>query len=147
MTLTDWLNSGWLKTHTPDRHEIRELLTKVDRDIRDGATTEISLDWQLAIAYNACLGCATIALSACGYRVLASAGQHYRKIQSLRFTLQPPPELILSLEAISKKRAIVTYDEAGAASDAEVNETGLLAKELRQLLVEWLEREHPNMVG
>jgi len=144
MTLIDWFNSGWLKKHTSSPQEIRDLLEKVDRDIVEAANKSIMLDWRLAIAYNASLGCATLALHAGGFRLPGGSGQHYRTIQSLKFTLALDPELITTLEAISKKRAIVTYDEAGAASEEEVNEALRLAKELRQLLVEWLQLKHPH---
>lgn len=77
MTLQDWLSNGWLKRHTTSRKETTDLLAKVDRDIAEAAKEEISLDWRLAIAYNACLGCATVALRASGYRIPGGAGQHY----------------------------------------------------------------------
>ena len=138
MTLQDWLSNGWLKRHTTGRQEIRDLLDKVDRDILEAAKDEITLDWRLAIAYSACLGCATIALRASGYRMPRGAGQHYRTIQSLRFTIDPDPDIIISLEAISKKRAIVSYDAAGTITEAEVQEAMSLAEELRSLVVNWL---------
>lgn len=116
MTLQDWLNNGWLKPHTSSPQEIKDLLDKVDRDIAEAAKEEITLDWRLAIAYNACLGCATIALRASGYRMPGGAGQHYRTIQSLRFTINPDSDIIISLEAISKKRATVSYDAAGTVT-------------------------------
>jgi len=50
--------------------------------------------------------------------------------------LNPDPELIMSLEAISKKRAMVSYDAEGTSSETEVNEAILLAKDLRKLLLE-----------
>jgi len=144
MTLRDWLNSGWLKQHKSSPQEVRDLLAKVDRDIAEAAKEEITLDWRLAIAYNACLGCATIALRASGYRMPGGAGQHYRTIQSLRFTIDPDPDIIISLEAISKKRAIVSYDAAGTITEAEVDEARQLAKELRGLLKGWLKDRFPN---
>lgn len=146
MTLQDWLDNGWLKQHTTIRQEIRDLLEKVDRDVAEAAKEEISLDWRLAIAYNACLGCATIALRASGYRVPGGSGQHYRTIQSLRFTLNPVPEIIASLEAIAKKRAIVSYDAAGTITESEVAEAMNLAEELREGLLAWLREEHPEFM-
>lgn len=147
MSLQNWFNSGWLKQHTPSPQEIRDLLGKVDRDITEAAKEEITLDWRLAIAYNACLGCATIALRVSGYRMPAGAGQHYRTIQSLRFTINPDSEIIISLEAISKKRAVVSYDAAGTATEAEVQEAGELATDLRDLLIRWLEHHHSELLG
>ena len=138
MTLQNWLSSGWLKQHKSSPQEIKDLLDKVDRDIGEAAKEEITPDWRLAIAYNACLGCATIALRASGYRMPGGAGQHYRTIQSLRFTISPESDIIISLEAISKKRAIVSYDIAGTVTDAEVVEARQLAEDLRELLKRWL---------
>ena len=147
MTLQDWLNNGWLKRHTSSPQEIRDLLEKVDRDIAEAIKQEITLDWRLAIAYNGCLGCATIALRASGYRMPGGAGQHYRTIQSLKFTIHPDSELIISLKAISKKRGVVSYDTAGAASSTEVEEAISLSKELRELLQRWLEEHHHELLS
>ena len=144
MTLQTWLNSGWLKRHESSPQEVKNLLAKVDRDIAEAAKEEITLDWRLAIAYNACLGCATIALRASGYRMPGGSGQHYRTIQSLRFTIGPDPDIIISLEAISKKRAIVSYDAAGTITVAELAEARRLAEELRALLKGWLKDRFPN---
>ncbi|MEW6049723.1 MAG: hypothetical protein AB1644_01490 [Candidatus Zixiibacteriota bacterium] len=145
MTLQDWLISGWLKPHTTSRKEITDLLAKVDRDISEAAKEEITLDWRLAIAYNACLGCATIALRASGYRIPGGAGQHYRTIRSLRFTIDPAPDIIASLEAISRKRAIVSYDAAGTITEGEVGEAMRLSRELRDALATWLKAKHPEL--
>lgn len=146
MTLKDWLHSGWLKEHATSRKEIADLLAKVDRDITEAGKEEITLDWRLAIAYNACLGCATIALRASGYRIPGGSGQHYRTIQSLRFTIKPLSEVITSLEAISRKRAIVSYDAAGTITESEVAEARKLAEELREKLIGWLREEHPKLM-
>ena len=139
MTLQDWLSNGWLKSHTTSQQEINELLAKVERDIAEASKEEITLDWRLAIAYNACLGCATIALRASGYRMPGGAGQHYRTIQTLRFTINPDSDIIISLEAISKKRAIVSYDAAGTITEAEVEEARQLADQLLEQLKTWLQ--------
>jgi len=147
MTLQDWLSNGWLKRHSSSPQEIRDLLDKVDRDIAEAAKEEITLDWRLAIAYNACLGCATIALRSSGYRMPSGSGQHYRTIQSLRFTINPDADIIISLEAISKKRAVASYDAAGTISEGEVREALELAKDLRKLLIDWLGEHHPQYLG
>jgi len=143
MTLSDWQNNGWLKQHLSSPEEIRDLFAKVDRDIIEAVKEVISLDWRLAIAYNASLGCATVALRASGFRMASGAGQHYRTIQSLRYTINPDSELIITLEAICKKRAIVNYDSAGTVTETEVNEAILLAKELREMLTVWLKANYP----
>ncbi len=146
MTLSDWQNNGWLKQQASSPEEIRDLLAKADRDIIEAEKKAISLDWRLAIAYNASLGCATTALRASGYRMASGAGQHYRTIQSLRFTINPDSELIITLEAICKKRAIVNYDSAGTVTETEANEAIILAKELRELLTEWFKANHSELL-
>lgn len=146
MTLQDWLSNGWLKRHSTSKREIIDLLTKVGRDITEANKKEITLDWRLAIAYNACLGCATIALRASGYRIPGGAGQHYRTIQSLRFTINPESDIVASLEAISRKRAIVSYDAAGTITESEVAEAMNLSQELRDALTVWLKAEHPELI-
>ena len=123
------------------------MLSKVNRDIGEAGKEEITLDWRLAIAYNACLGCATIALHASGYRIPGGAGQHYRTIQSLRFTIRAESDIITSLEAISKKRAIVNYDAAGTITEAEFKEAAELAADLKELLMSWLGKNHPELLG
>ncbi len=142
MTLQDWLNSSWIKPHATNKSEIQNLLETINRDITESEKEGISPDWRLAIAYNACLGCATAALYIIGYRIPPGSGKHYRSIQSLRYTLNPAPELLLSLEAISKKRSIASYDMVGTVSDVEVAEAIRLAVELRQLLMYWIQKEH-----
>ncbi len=147
MTLKNWQSKGWLKRQPTNRQEIQDLLNKVDRDITEAAKEEITPDWRLAIAYNACLGCAAIALRASGYRMLARSGHHRRTIQSLRHTFQPDNELIISLEAISKKRAMVSYDAAGRTTEAEVEEALNLAIELKSLLIDWLRRNFKDLIN
>jgi len=147
MTLGKWLSNGWLKEHSTSKQEIRDLLDKVNRDIAEAAKEEISFDWRLAIAYNACLGCATIALRASGYRMPGGVGQHYRTIQSLRYTINPDPDIIISLEVISKKRAIVSYDASGTITEPEVDEAILLGNDLRRLLMDWLSKINPDLIN
>ena len=74
MSLSDWERNGWLVQHRANRKEIADLLGLADRDLRDRAAKGLSEDWQLAIAYNAALQCATAALAACGYRSFARGG-------------------------------------------------------------------------
>lgn len=146
MTLTDWLNSGWLKAHTTSAAEVKALLEKVARDIAEAGKSEISADWRLAIAYNACLGCATVALRASGFRAPEGDGHHYRTIESLRFTLKPDAGLITTLHSFRKKRSIVSYDAAGTVSETEVAEVLKLARELVKRLQDWLKAHHPEVL-
>jgi hypothetical protein len=147
MTLNEWLKNDWLKLHTSSRNEVRDLLLKVERDLAEASKTQIGLDWRLAIAYNACLGCATIALRVSGYRAPEGDGHHYRTIESLRYSLQPKADLIAALQAVRKKRAVVNYDAAGTVSGTEVDEALEIARELYAQLISWLESEFPELMN
>ena len=67
-------------------------------------------------------------------------------IQSLRFTVNPASDIIASLEAIRRKRAIVSYDAAGTITESEVAEARSLAEELREGLFAWLRTEYPELM-
>jgi hypothetical protein len=60
MTLKQWLNNGWLKSHKTSPQEIGNLLAIVKRDIKDASEGKISADWSFGIAYNAALKLCTI---------------------------------------------------------------------------------------
>lgn len=81
--MQEWSQRGWIEAHKTSREEIGNLLRIAERDLAQSDTTGLSPDWQLNIAYNAALQCATAALAASGFR----PRDHYYAIESLRFTL------------------------------------------------------------
>lgn len=145
MSLSDWLDKGWLEKHRPDRREIRELLGIADRAIADAEVKGISPDARLSLAHNAALQLAIAALIATGYQVGHEAF-HYRAIQSLTFTINANLDLVDQLDTFRKKRNISDYERAGAVSEHEAEEMLALAKTLRETVIEWLERNHPELV-
>ncbi len=146
MTLDDWVQNKWLKPHASSRQEVKELLAKINRDLAEADKPVISADWRLAIAYNACLGCATVALRVTGYRAPEGDGHHFRTIESLRFTLAVDADTVAALQAIRRKRAIISYDAAGTATEAEVTDTVALARDLYAALLTWLQTSHSNLL-
>jgi len=146
VSLADWARNGWLVEHRTSPREIADLLSLADRDLRDCTSPGLSEDWQLAIAYNAALQCATVALAACGYRAAREA-HHHRTIQSLAYTMQAEPHLIRQLDAFRKKRNIGDYEHPGLASETEVHEMLVLARTLRQKVAEWLRQNYANLLS
>jgi hypothetical protein len=144
MTLSDWLDRGWLVTHTPDRWETKHLLGIADRDIADSQVEGISSDTGPGLAYNAALQLAA-ALAATGYRTGREA-HHYRAIQSLAFTVGAESDLIDQLDTPRKKRNISDYQRAGAVSEHEAMGTLALAKTLRETVTAWLKKYHPELI-
>jgi len=145
VSLQDWLKSRWLIEHQTSRQEISDLMSMADRDLAQCQTPTLSPDWQLNIAYNAALQVATAALAAAGYRAAREA-HHYRVIQSLAYTIKADGSLIAQLDKFRKKRNIGSYERAGAISEQEVKEIVALAKSLRDEVIAWLKKNHPELL-
>ena len=146
MSLQDWLNEGRLKTHTTSQKEIEQLFAVFERDMADAQAENLSTDRRFTTAYNAALMVARAALAASGYRT-SGEGNHYWTIQSLAFTLQPDIKSIKKFNKFRQKRNISDYEMIGMISEQEVTEIIALAQELRDMVTEWLEKNHPELIG
>ena len=145
MSLQSWLESGQLRAHKISKREIAELLKAVDRDLADSQLQGLSADRRFATAYSATLLVATLALAANGFRA-QQEGHHYWSIQSLAFTLKLDAKTIDQLDAFRRKRNIADYERVGMVSDREIKKMIALAKELRAMVVEWLNKNHLELV-
>ena len=145
MSLQDWLNEGRLKSHKTSRKEIEQLFAVFDRDKADARAAGLSADRRFATAYNAALMAARAALAACGYRTSGEGG-HYWTIQSLAFTLKLDNKAVRKLNKFRQKRNISDYEMTGVVSEQEVSEMVALAQELREVVMSWLEKNHPELI-
>ncbi len=145
MSLQDWLSEGRLKPHKTSRREIEQLLAVFERDMADAQAEEVSDDRKFTTAYNAALMIARAALAASGYRTSGEGG-HYRTIQSLAFTLKPDTKMIKQFNKFRQKRNISDYEMIGMVSEQEVGEMVTLAQELRNIAMEWLQKNHPELL-
>jgi len=142
--LKDWLDNGWLKRHVTTRAEIADLLSVVDRDIKD-ATAPISPDWRFGIAYNAALKLCTILLNAEGYRASRDL-HHYRAIMAMPLILGNARSSDAEyLDTCRKKRNIAEYQQAGCISGSEADELLAFVNGLRSDVIRWLKDEHPEL--
>lgn len=146
MSLEDWLNEGRLKSHKTNRKEIEQLFAVFERDMADAQAVGLSVDRRFATAYNAALMAARAALAASGYRTSGEGG-HYWTIQSLAFTIELDNKVINKLNKFRQKRNISDYEMIGMVSEQEVREMVALAQELRELVMAWLEKNHPELIG
>jgi hypothetical protein len=145
VSLNDWLKNAWLTEHQSSRQEIADLLTVIDRDLKDCRSSNLSADWRLAIAYNAALQVALAGLAAEGYRV-ARESHHFRAIHSMTFTIGCDSAIVAQLDASRKKRNISDCETAGSVSNREASEMQDLAAVLRAKLLAWLGQEHPDLL-
>ena len=146
MSLQDLLNEGRLKTHTTSQKEIEQLFAVFERDMADAQAEALSTDRRFTTAYNAALMVARAALAASGYRT-SGEGNHYWTIQSLAFTLKPDAKTIRIFNKFRQKRNISDYEMIGMISEQEVSEMISLAQELRDMVTEWLKKNHPELIG
>ncbi len=145
MTLKDWADNGWLRSHQTSREEISNLLAIVDRDLLD-AKGNISPDWRFGIAYNSALKLCTILLYAEGYHPTHTL-QHYRSIAALPLILGSGKKADAEyLENCRKKRNVVEYDYVGGASAKDAEELIEFVNELKDEVLKWLKAKHPELV-
>ena len=145
MDLDSWQASGWLVAHQATREEISNLLTIVDRDLKQSALPGLAPDWRHNIAYNAALQLANAALAACGYRARREA-QHFRVLQSLGHTAGVSSKTIRRLDQARKRRNLSAYDTAGMISSQEAGEVFKAAVDLRDVVIAWLKSKHPHLL-
>lgn len=145
VSLQSWLESGKLRAHKTSKAEIAELLKAVDRDLADSQLKGLSADRRFATAYSAALLVATLALAASGYRA-QHEGHHYWSIQSLAFTMKLDANKIDQLNAFRRKRNTADYERVGLVSEQEIKKMVALSRELRAMVVEWLKKNHPELV-
>jgi len=146
MSLNDWLKAHWLTEHKTSRQEVANLLALADRDLRACTVRGLDDDWRLAIAYNAALQCAHVALAASGYRASREA-QHHRVIQSMSLTMGVNVQAVAQLDAFRKKRNIGDYEQAGLVTEREADEMVALARTLRTQVEAWLRAQHPQLLA
>ncbi len=146
MSLTNWADNGWLRLHRTSPQEIADLLKIVERDLLDACAGGLSEDWKFGIAYNAALKLCTILLYAEGYRAEKNL-QHYRTIQALPLILGEASQGDADyLNACRSKRNIAEYDRTGVVSAGEAEELLAFVQELREKVVQWVRKLHPELL-
>jgi hypothetical protein len=144
MSLHDWAKAGWLRPHQTSRRQIADLFAIVDRDLEDAARG-LSADWQFGIAYNAVLKLCTILVYAEGWRPEKNLA-HYRTLQALPIILGAERQADADyLDTCRAKRNTAEYDAPGQVSAKEAKELAAFARELREVVVAWLETKHPKL--
>ena len=146
MSLKQWSDNGWLRSHTTSRQEICNLLAIARRDLADAKAEEISSDWRFGIAYNAALKLCTVLLYASGYRPAQNLA-HYRTLQALPIILGPSrtPDADY-LDTCRTKRNTVEYDYVGGATEADAEELAAFARILVDDVIDWLQQNYPELI-
>ena len=148
MTLKSWADNDWLRPHKSSRQEISDLLSIVDRDIKDATETEgVSTDWRFNIAYNAALTLCMILLHVSGYRASRMLN-HYRSIMAMPLIFGDERNTDADyLDSCRKRRNIVEYERAGGVTDKDAEELVGFIKSFRTEVITWLSKNHPEMIS
>jgi hypothetical protein len=146
MSLEKWAENSWLKREATSHDEIKNLLSIVERDLKDASVALVSDDRRFEAAFSAARTLANVALRASGYRTMTQVGHHARTIESVGFTIRADSKLIQKMKTFSKKRNITSYDAAGGVSKQELELAIKTAHELRGAVLSWLQKNHPELL-
>jgi len=146
MTLQHWLSEQRLRAHKTSKEEIRNLLSKVERDLEDAAIVDLSTDRRFMIAYDGALTLATIPLYCEGYETRGK-GQHWLTSKLLPEIMGNEfSDLANYLDQCRTKRNISAYDRTGQISLAELDELLREVQQFRDRLLLWLHESHPGLI-
>ena len=73
--------------------------------------------------------------------------EHYRTLDALEYSIDPERRLIATLDALRRKRNIGAYDDYGLVSQGEADHAGKLAVEVRNLVEDWIRKNHAALIG
>jgi hypothetical protein len=145
MSLQDWANSGWLRSHKTSKQEVQQLMAIVDRDLKDARQKGVSADWRFGIAYNAALKLCTILLYVEGFRPEKTLA-HYRTLQALPLILGPEKDDDADyLDTCRTKRNTVEYDYVGGATNSDADELIAYVMKLKIEVLSWLKQNHSDL--
>jgi uncharacterized protein (UPF0332 family) len=146
MSLKQLLDQNKLKVHKTSKNEIASLLQMISRDINDAKIDEISSDRRFATAYNAVLQMATILLYCQGYKT-RGVGHHFTVFQAMKSILgKKYYELADYFDSCRSKRNITDYIHAGGISKNEAKELILEAENFLKVIINWLKKNHPDLI-
>jgi len=132
-----------VQAHTTHAQELQGLRTVVARDLKDAALPNLSVDRRFAIAYNAVLQLATMAIACTGYRV-RGVGHHHTTFEALELAMGPSITAhAVYFDTCRRKRNLVDYDVANIITETEAMELLEKAHEFDQLVETWIAQHYP----
>ena len=146
MSLKGLLKKGKLKPHKTSRKEINDLITMIERDLKDSGVKGLSNDRKFATAYNAVLQSATILLYINGYKT-KGVGHHFTTFQCVKYILgKEYNDIAEYFDSCRVKRNTTDYFYAGGVSEKEVKELIKEAKSFYKNVKNWVRDNHPKLL-
>ena len=146
MNFKRWLAEERLRIHETSKKEIQGLLEIANRDLNDASVQDLSIDRRFLIAYEGALTLATIPLYCAGYETYGR-GHHWLTFRILSDAMSEEySDLAEFFDQCRTKRNVGTYDRGGQISESEVDELIAEVKSFHQEVVDWLKRNHTNLI-
>lgn len=153
MTLSEFLkekgiNSKDIKQEASSPSEINDLFMMVERDLKDSeSATNLSVDWQFGIAYNAALKLCSILVRSGGLRI--SSGPHHMTMFKFMpyFLGEEKAPLARYFDKCRSKRNQAEYERAGGISEKECKDLIAETKKLKKEVKSWMLEKHPKLMG
>ncbi len=145
MSLKRLFDNGYLRKAEPTKRDVNAKFAVADRNLRDAANENISIDTRFRLSYEAMLAAAQALLLADGYRP-ASGRSHYYSIESLEYTIGESRDEIILLHALAKKRHVIQYDMVDAISPEELVIVRKQAKRIINLAAAMIGAKHPEFI-
>jgi len=146
MTWNELLKQKRVAAEPATKQELDELRALAGRNLQDAALPGLSTDGKFSMAYNAARTMATVAVRAAGYRIKQTGGAHYNTFLALETALGPSVSTMAAyLDNCRTARNELSYDAASLVSDSDADELVEKAEELRDLVEDWISRNHPNL--
>ena len=116
----------------------------VARDLADASLADLSADRQFAIAYNAVLQLSKMVIACAGYRIVG-LGHHQTTFGALPLVMGSDlAGLARYFDTCRRKRNIIDYDLASAASETEAEELVEKADEFKDRVERWIAVHYPE---
>jgi hypothetical protein len=136
-----------LQPHKTSKAEIQDLLSLVERDLRDAKVQALSSDRRFLIAYEAGLNLSTIALYFAGYETQGT-GHHWLTFQLLPEIMGSDyADLATYFDSCRAKRNAGTYDRGGQISDSDAEELRREVSGFKASVVDWLIKFFPEFLS
>ena len=117
----------------------------IGRNLKDAAIEELSNDNRFAIAYQAALLAAKIAIACAGYRVKGQ-GAHQTSFEALPLAMGTSVKKSADyFDRCRRKRNDLAYDSEGVVSSTDSAELLKNAAEFQRTVESWIARHHPKL--
>jgi hypothetical protein len=145
MTWKNLQNQDRVEPHVTSKSELDDLRAAIQRNLDDAAIAALSADNQFAIAYQAALLVAKMAVACAGYRVKGQ-GAHQATFQAIKLALGPSVHKTADyLDRCRRKRNDLAYDSQGVVSATDAAELLKQATALRKVVEAWIAKNHAEL--